>query len=119
MVVRNSTVYPQMLQKKALVARAVAATAVLEKPLETGMQEGEDGPQDSHPPNLTTRQRQGKLFEELDLSILNSWLPELAEDAYWLLAKYHNVFSLEPAELSCTHSTEHMIRVTGDGPFKE
>ena len=31
-VVRNSTAYPQMLQKKSLVARAVAAAAVLEIP---------------------------------------------------------------------------------------
>ena len=34
MVVRNSTAYPQMLRKKAQVARAVAATAVLETPPE-------------------------------------------------------------------------------------
>ena len=34
MVVRNSTAYPQMLQKKALVARTVAVTAVPETPPE-------------------------------------------------------------------------------------
>ena len=68
---------------------------------------------------MTTRQRQGKLFEELDLSRLNSWPPELAEAAHWLLAKYHNVFLLEPVELGCTHSTKHMIKVTDDTPFKE
>ena len=28
-------------------------------------------------------------------------------------------FSLEPAELGCTHSTKHTIRVTDDTPFKE
>ena len=28
-------------------------------------------------------------------------------------------FSLEPAELGCTHSTKHMIKVTDDTPFKE
>ena len=84
MVVRNSTTYPQTLWKKALVARAVAVTAVPEELPETGVQEGEDAPQDSHPPNLTTRQRQGKQFEELDLSRLNSWLPELTETAHWL-----------------------------------
>ena len=81
-----------MLQKKALVARAVAVTVVLETPPETGVWEEKDGPQDSYPPDLTTRQRQGKLFEELDLSGLNTWTPELAEAAHWLLAKYHNVF---------------------------
>ena len=94
-------------------------TAVPETLLEIRMQEGEDGPQDPHPPNLTARQRQGKLFEELDLRGLNSWPPELAEAACWLLAKYHNIFSLEPAELGCTHSTKHTIKVTDDAPFKE
>ena len=74
------------------MARAVAVTVVLETLLEIRVQEGEDGPQDPHPPSLTTRQRQGKLFEELDLSGLNSWPPELAEAACQLLAKYHNVF---------------------------
>ena len=90
-----------------------------EMPLEIRVQEGEDRPQDPHPSSLTTRQRQGKLFEELDLSGLNSWPPELAEAACQLLARYHNVFSLEPAELACTHSTKHTIKVTDDTPFKE
>ena len=80
-VVRNSTAYPKMLQKKAPVARTVAATAVLETPPKIRVQEGNDGPQDHHPPSLTIRQRQGKLFEELDLSGLNSWPQELAEAA--------------------------------------
>ena len=64
------------------MARAVAATVVQEMPLEIRVQEGEDGPQDPHPPSLTTRQRQGKLFEELDLSRLNSWPLELTEAAH-------------------------------------
>ena len=29
------------------------------------------------------------------------------------------MFSLDPAELGCTHSTEHIIKVTDDTPFKE
>ena len=37
MVVRNSTAYPQMLQKKASVTRAIAATMVPETPLEIRM----------------------------------------------------------------------------------
>ena len=85
-VVRKSMAYPQMLQKKALVARAVAATTVLETTLGIRMPEGEGGPQDPHPPCLTTRQRQGKLFEELALSRLNSWHQELAEAVHHLLA---------------------------------
>ena len=62
---------------------------------------------------------QGKLFEELDLSGLDSWPLELADAACWLLAEYHDVFLLEPAELGCTHSAEHAIKVTDDTPFKE
>ena len=68
---------------------------------------------------LTIRQRHGKLFDELDLSSLDQWAPEMADKAHQLLAKYHDVFSLDPAELGCTHSTEHTIKVTDDTPFKE
>ena len=74
---------------------------------------------DPHTPKLTVRQRHGKLFGELDLSGLDSWPPELAGAACQLLAKYHDVFFLDPMELGCTHSTEHMIKVTDDTPFKK
>ena len=87
MVLKNSMTYPQTLQKKALAARAVAATVVLEMLLEIRVPEGENGPQYPHPPNLTTRQMQGKLFKELDLSGLNLMPLELAEAACQLLAK--------------------------------
>ena len=39
--------------------------------------------------------------------------------AHQLLAEYHDLFLLDPAELGCTHSTEHIIKVTDDTPFKE
>ena len=119
MVVRNSTAYPQTLQRKTVVARAVAVLPMPELP--EGVQllgEGAE-PQGSHAPKLTVGQRHGKLFNELDLSGLDSWPPELADATCWLLAKYHNAFSLDPAELGCTHSMEHMIKVTDDTPFKE
>ena len=83
------------------------------------MQEGADKSHDSHTPRLTVRQRQGKLFDKLDLSSLDLWTPELADAAHWLLAKYHDMFSLDPAELGCTHSMEHIIKVTDNNPFKE
>ena len=59
------------------------------------------------------------MFKELDLSGLESWPPELVDSTQWLLAKYHNVLSLESTELGCIHSTEHVIKVTDDTPFKE
>ena len=68
---------------------------------------------------LTVRKRHGKLFDELDLSGLDSWTLELADAICQLLAKYHDVFSLDLAEIGCTHSTEHIIKVTDDTPFKE
>ena len=71
-----------------------------------------DEPQYPHTPKLMVRQRQGKLFKELDLSGLELWPPELANSAQWL-------FSLEPMELGCTYSTKHIIKVTDNTPFKE
>ena len=78
-----------------------------------------DESHDPHTPRPTIRQRHGKLFDELDLSGLDSWAPELPDTAHWLLAKYHDVFSLDPAELGCAHSTENTIKVMDDTPFKE
>ena len=119
MVVRNSTAYPQTLGKKTPVARAVVALLVPEPPKEVQLQEEGDEPQGPHTPKLTVRQRYGKLFDELDLSGLDAWPPGLAHATHWLQAKCHDVFSLDPAELDCTHSMEHMIKVTDDTPFKE
>ena len=50
---------------------------------------------------------------------MESWLPKLAASTQSLLAEYHDVFAQEPSELGCTHSTEHVIKVTNDTSFKE
>ena len=119
MVVRNSTAYPQTLQKKTPVARAVSALPVPEPPEGVQLQGEGAEPQESHTPKLTIRQRHGKLFDKLDLNGLDSWPPDLADAACWLLVKYHDMFSLDPTELGCTLSMEHMIKVMDDTPFKE
>ena len=90
-VVGNSMAHPQTLKKKTPVARAVAATVVPEPLAETRLLEGRMGPK-ALTPKLTARQRQGKLFEELDQSGLELWPLELADSTCWLLAEYHNVF---------------------------
>ena len=41
--------------------------------MKTQLQEGGNEPQEPHTPKLTVRQRCGKLFNELDLSGLDSW----------------------------------------------
>ena len=51
MVVRNSTVYPQTLQKKTMVARAVVVLLVPEPPMEAQLQEGRTSPRILIPPH--------------------------------------------------------------------
>ena len=111
--------YLQTLQKETPVARAVVALPVPKPPKEVQLQERGNEPCAPNTPKLTVRQRHGKLFDELDLSRLDSWPPELADATHQPLVEYHNVFLLDPAELDCTDSTEHMIKVTDDTPFKE
>ena len=118
-VVQNNTTYPQTLWKKTPVAKAISVLPVPEPPEPENLQVEDNTCSDLPAPKLMIRQRCGKLFDELDLSGLDSWAPELADESCWLLAEYHVVFSLDLVQLGCTHSTEHTIRVTDDTPFKE
>ena len=104
-VVRNSTAYPQTLRKKTPVVRAFTVTWVPEPPVETGLTEVPEEDHGHQMPMLTLKQKQEKLFEELDLSGLESWPPKLAASSCSLLTGYHDVFALEPSKLDCTHST--------------
>ena len=104
-VLRNSMVYPQTLRKKIPVARVVAATWIPEPPMQTGVIEALDKTQGFQMPKLTVKQRQEKLFGELDLSRLKSWPLKLVDSTWSLLDEYHDIFSLEPNKPGCTHST--------------
>ena len=101
------------------MARAMALQPVPEIPKPGSLQVDDEVYPDPQTPKLMIRQRRGRLFDELDLSSLDSWAPELADKAHWLLVEYHDIFSLDPAELGCTHTTEHSTKVTDDTPFKE
>ena len=101
------------------MARAVVALPVPEPPKGEKLEEKVGEFHNSSTPAPTVRQRHGKLFDKLYISSLESWTQELVDAACQLLAKYHDVFSLDLAELGCTHSTEHIIKVTDDTPFKE
>ena len=118
-MVWNHTAYPKTLQKKTPVARAIPIQLLHKTPIPESLPIPDEVCPVPQTPKLTIRQRHGKLFDELDLSSLASWPPKLADKAHWLLAKYHNVFSLDPAELGCTHLTKHTIKVTDNTPFKE
>ena len=87
--------------------------------MQTGLTEGSEGAYGHQVPKLTVKRWQEKMLDVLDLSRLESWPSELPASAQYLLAKYHDIFSLEPSELGWTHSTEHVIKVTDDTPFKE
>ena len=117
-VVQNHTAYPQTLQKNAS-GEVIPVQLLTETPEPGSLPVPDEVCSDLSTPKLTIRQRHGKLFDELDLSGLDLWAPELAEKACQLLAEYHDVFLLDPAELGSTHSTEHTIKVTDDTPFKE
>ena len=116
-IVRNSTVYPQTLKKKILVARVVAANQVLEPQMWPGMIYALDEAQGILTQRLTTEKRQEKLFEKLELNGFGSWPPELEDSAQSLLAEYHDIFFLESSKLGCTHLTKHVIKVTDDAMF--
>ena len=118
-VVQNHTAYPPTLQKKTPVARAIPVQLLPKTPKPGSLLVPDEVCPDPQTPKLTIRQRLGKLFDELDLSGLDSWASELADKVCQLLAEYHDVFLLDPAELGCTHLTKHTIKVTDDTPFKE
>ena len=50
---------------------------------------------------------------------LRGWSAKSWAATHALLAKYHDIFSLKPGELGCTHMMKHKIKVIDDGPFKE
>ena len=116
---RNHMAYPQTLRKKTPIARAVSVTQILELPWQGSSTEASEEYHDHWVQKLTVKQRQERLFKELDLNRLESWPPELVAAAQSVLAEYHDIFSPEPIELGCTHSTKHIIKVTDDTPFKE
>ena len=64
---------------------------------------------------------QGKevLFQQLYLSGLEGWPGKDEVATHALLAKYHDIFSLESGEFGCTDLAKHEIKVSDNEPFKE
>ena len=80
-VVWNHTAYPQTLWKKTPVARAIPIQLLPKTPKPGSLPVPDKVCPDPQTPKLMIRQRHGKLFDELDLSGLDSWAPELADKA--------------------------------------
>ena len=72
-------------------------------------------------PTLSETERQDLLLEKLDLSGLEAWPQEQAEQARSLLKEYHDIFSLEKRDMGHTNATMHKIVLKDPDtpPFKE
>ena len=72
-------------------------------------------------PTLSETERQDLLLEKLDLSGLEAWPQEQAEQARSLLKEYHDIFSLEKCDMGHTNATKHKIVLKDPDtpPFKE
>ena len=116
---QNHLAYPQTLQKKTPVVQMIPVQLVPGAPEPDSLPDQKKVCPNQQTSKLMIRQRHGKLFNELDLSGLDLWAPKMVDKTCQLLAKYHDVFSLNQAELGCTHSTKHAIKVTDDTPFKK
>ena len=70
---------------------------------------------------VTETERQDLLLEKLDLSGLEAWPQEQAEQARSLLKEYHDIFSLEKRDMGHTNTTKHKIVLKDPDtpPFKE
>ena len=102
-VLRNKNRDWLEIKKGMPVTRMVAANEV---PKVTNLFSTE---QTKEQPTLTETERQDMLLEKLDLSGLEAWPQEQAEQAHSLLKEYHDIFSLEKRNMGHTNTTKHKI----------
>ena len=114
-VLRNNTRDWLEIKKGMPIARMVAANEV---PKVTNLFSTEQTKEQS---TLTETERQDLLLEKLDLSGLEAWPQEQAEQARSLLKEYHDIFSLEKRDMGHTNTTKHKIVLKDPDtpPFKE
>ena len=114
-VLRNNTRDWVEIKKGMPVACMVTANEV---PKVTNLFSAE---QKKEQPTLSETERQDLLLEKLDLSGLEVWPQEQAEQARSLLKEYHDIFSLEKRDMGHTNTTEHKIVLNDPDtvPFKE
>ena len=59
------------------------------------------------------------LWQDSGLEQLKEWPPEVALKFERMLMEHHHIFSLDKNEMGCTDTTEHIIELMDDEPFKE
>ena len=114
-VLRNNTWDWLEIKKGMPIAWMVAANEV---PKVTNLFSTEQTKEQS---TLTETERQDLLLEKLDLSGLEVWPQEQAEQARSLLKEYHYIFLLEKRDMGHTNTTNHKIVLKDPDtpPFKE
>ena len=114
-VLRNNTRDWLEIKKGMPITHMVAANKV---PKVTNLFSAEQTKEQS---TLTETERQDLLLEKLDLSGLEAWPQEQAEQACSLLKEYHDIFSLEKCDMGHTNTTKHKIvlKDLDTPPFKE
>ena len=114
-VLRNTTQDWVEIGKSMPVARMVAANQIL-RVIDTISTE-----RPKEQPTLMEAERQVLLWDKLDLSGLEAWPKEQAEEAHSLLREYHDIFSLEKHDMGHTNATKHKIvlKDLDTPPFKE
>ena len=125
-IVRNKTPEVVKLERHQALARITLANKVPPPQLKPGTWEAlkkefgiGNGKDHDDMPRLSVDERQRKLEDQLDLSGLEKWTPELANAAKDLLMEYHDIFALEPNELGCVSDVKHEIRLTDNHPYKD
>ena len=114
-VLRNTTQDWIEIRKGTLVARMVATNQV-PRVIDTISSE-----RPKKQPTITEAERQVLLLDKLDLSGLEAWPKEQAEEARSLLWEYHDIFSLKKHDMGHTNATKHKIvlKDLDTPPFKE
>ena len=124
-VLQNLTTRPIHLARGWVMGRVVATNAVPDAQCSLDLLKKlyNEEPNRPEPVKPSNQQRQDLLLTALQkdsgLDRLKEWLPDLAWKAVALLLEFHHVFSLEPNEIGCMDTMEHVIELMKDEPFKE
>ena len=122
-VLRNLTSKTIHLAPSRCMARIAAANEVPEAVPSPELAKELAETQGKEAPKLTIEERQKLLMELLrqdgGLEQLKEWPPELALKFERMLMEHHHIFSLDKNEMGCTDTTEHIIQLMDDEPFKE
>ena len=122
-VVQNGTSKAIHMASGQQIRRVITANAVLDPQASPNLLKKLDEEEPVPTLGLSTAEHQEKLLELLEnnggFNSLKDWPPETAASARRLLLEFHHVFSLEPNEMGCTDTMEHIIEVTNNEPFQE